>query len=68
MQRLIKAYLLLRGEASSNELALFLDRNFGYSHSLTTNGVRGVLTGSKPSWLNVEYVTEDYTGKWRLKE
>lgn len=68
MQRLIKAYLLFNGEATSRELAVWLDRNFGYRHSLTTGGVRQMLrAGNCPAWLNVEYV-DGYVGKWRLKK
>ena len=66
MQRLIKAYLLFNGEATSNELALYLDRNFGYKTSLTTMNVKNLVTGNTPSWLNIEYI-KTRPGKWRLK-
>ena len=65
MQRLIKAYLLFNGEATSNELALYLDRNFGYKHGLITMDVKHLMKNC-PSWFNVEYI-KGRQGKWRLK-
>ena len=69
MQRLIKAYLLFKGEATSKELAVFLDHNFGYHHSLTTDDVARMLSKNRPVWLDLDYVKEstNTAGKWRLK-
>lgn len=63
MQRLIKAYLLFNGEATSRELALWLDRHFGYQYSLTTNNVSHMLrAGNRPAWLKLNKEAD----KWRL--
>jgi hypothetical protein len=72
MQRLIKAYLLFNGEATSRELAIWLDRNFGYRHSLTVDDVRRMLMArNRPVWLKLEYIKGTKfkePNRWRLKE
>ena len=72
MQRSIKAYLLFNGEATSRELALWLDKHFGYHHSLTTDDVAKMLkAGNRPAWLKLEYVKGTKfkePSKWRLKQ
>ena len=45
MRYIIKAYLLLKGEASANELCQFLQDNYKWHKPLTSRAVAGVLQG-----------------------